>query len=236
MGHLTRTSGGEFSWGTPQLALSVTPHERPVARAGSGGLSHSVTDLDVAEPCIASRCAVRARNRRLDPTTGSHLFTLGDRRWSPATRAAPPICAAARSFSTAARVTQNQRLCRPSGLCFGMQALINLSRNRVGQSGTWPNMNTTRKPTMVKVMPTHWNGHLAMKIQASPRSPRLPRRQTEHSGWARHAEDYTRAGNAGPLPDGETQGLVVLVICSHIIRRCGSVTGGRPPARTVLYQ
>jgi len=141
MGHLTRTSGGEFSWGTPQLALSVTPHERPVARAGSGGLSHSVTDLDVAEPCIASRCAVRARNRRLDPTTGSHLFTLGDRRWSPATRAAPPICAAARSFSTAARVTQNQRLCRPSGLCFGMQALINLSRNRVGQSGTWPNMN-----------------------------------------------------------------------------------------------
>src|SRR5215469_10401207 len=95
MGHLTSTSGGEFSWGTPQLALSVTPHERPVARAGSGGLSHSVTDLDVAEPCIASRCAVRARNRRLDPTTGSHLFTLGDRRWSPATRAAPPICAAA---------------------------------------------------------------------------------------------------------------------------------------------
>ena len=25
---------------------------------------------------------------------------------------------------------------------------------------------------MVKEMPTHWNGHLAMKIQASPRSPR----------------------------------------------------------------
>ena len=36
-----------------------------------------------------------------------------------------------------------------------MQALINLSRNRVDQSGTWPNMNTTRKPTMVKVIPTH---------------------------------------------------------------------------------
>jgi hypothetical protein len=45
----------------------------------------------VGEPYIANRCAVPARNRRLDLTSGPHLFTLRDRHSSPARRALPPI-------------------------------------------------------------------------------------------------------------------------------------------------
>jgi Phosphotransferase enzyme family len=50
---------------------------------GLTGISHCVTDLDVGEPYIANRCAVLARNRRLDLTSGPHLFTLRDRHSSP---------------------------------------------------------------------------------------------------------------------------------------------------------
>ena len=83
---------------------------------------------------------------------------------------------------------------------------------------------------MVKVMPTHWNGRLAMKIQARPRSPR-PTPAAAQNILAGPGMLKTIRGRVtqdpGPLPDDETQGLVVLVMCSHIIRRCGSVTGAR---------